>query len=113
VGYIKPALTIFERMKKVKYILFSLMMLFSMSQIEGHDIFKYIGHIKSHNENQDIPAEPSSTVSSEASAEEENPVFLNSYNPVPVKFTLEKLQVEAFLLPPQIYYSIWLPPDRC
>lgn len=100
-------------MKRIKVIFFSTLLLFSIAHLLGNDIIRYFDRLNYSMENHCPSQENNTRVTSESSVEEEPTIICYSKSKeTPLSFK-ESLSLADSKLPIKLFYSIWLPPDRC
>jgi len=96
----------------LKKILFPVFLFAIISLLLGHDIVNYCHHEKGIIENTAFGSGFRDFCASETSAEEDVPYFLQYYTTQSLNSGGKNLLSPVSVLPPSLYYSIWLPPDN-
>jgi len=99
-------------MRTLKKIVFSVFLFAFVSFFLGHNIVNYCHHEKGKIENTANGSGSRSLCTSETSTEEDVSFFLQYYTIQNFNAGCKNLSSTASVLPPNVYYSIWLPPDN-
>jgi len=99
-------------MNTLKKILFPVFFFAFISFFLGHDIVNYCNHEKSKIENTAGGSGSRGFCVSGTSAEEDVSFFVQNNTTQSLNSCGKNLVSPVSILPPKLYYSIWLPPDN-
>lgn len=99
-------------MRILKKLIFPVFLFAFISFFLAHDIANHCHHEKDKIENTAGGSGSRDFFTSETSAEEDVSFFIQYCTAQCIKAGGKNLSSPVSMLPPQLYYSIWLPPDN-
>ena len=93
-------------------ILFTVFLIAVVSIYLGHDVVDYYDHLTDKIENTTGGSGSRGFCTSETSAEEDVSFFVQYFTAQCINAGGKNLSSTFSVLPPKLYYSIWLPPDN-